>query len=83
MNTAWTKGFRKGTQEHKDIGEAYASSAFIRKHLIKILQDFENEELSASLKSGNYESPSWALKQADSIGYARALRKIMSILSEK
>lgn len=83
MNTAWTKGLKKGSQEYKDVEEAFASSPFLRKHLVKILQEFENDELASSLKAANYESPSWALKQADSIGYARALRKVMSILTEK
>lgn len=83
MNTLWTKGLRKGSQDIKDVQEAYASSAFLRKYLVKILQEMESQELKSSLNASNYESPSWALKQADTIGYARALRKIADFLVDK
>lgn len=83
MNSAWTKGIRKGSQEAVDVEGAYASSAFIRRRLVAILKAFEEEELSARLRSVDYDSPSWAYRQADSVGYARALRKVASILEEK
>jgi hypothetical protein len=83
MNTAWTKGLKAGSQERNDVEGAYASSAFLRKRLVQILEAFEEEERNARLKAVEYESPSWALRQADSIGYARALKRVMAILTEK
>lgn len=81
MNSAWTKGLRKGSQEAKDVGEAFASSALIRRRLVEILKAFDEEELRN--RSSDYDSPSWAFKQADSVGYARALHRVMAILEEK
>lgn len=81
MNSAWTKGFRKGSQEAKDVEEAFASSALIRRRLVEVLKTFDEEELKN--RSTDYDSPSWAFKQADSVGYARALRRVIGILENK
>lgn len=81
MNSAWTKGLRKGSQEAKDVEGAFASSALLRRRLGEILKSFDEEELRN--RSADYDSPSWAYKQADSVGYARALRRVMAILEEK
>jgi len=79
--SAWTKGLRKGSQEAKDVEEAFGPSALIRRRLVEVLKAFEEEELKT--RSADYDSPSWAYKQADSVGYARALRRVVSILEEK
>lgn len=80
MNSAWTKGLRKGSQEDKDIRALYAESFILRKRLLTILQDKFDIKVKAAMNSDNFDSPSWAYVQAESIGYAKALKEIMTIL---
>lgn len=83
MNTVWTKGLAKGSQEAKDVEEAFASSALIRRRLASIIEEFYQSEMKSRIASNEYENPAWAFKQADAVGYARALKRIQSILQEK
>jgi len=83
VNTAWTKGLKKSSQEAKDVEEAYASSALLRRRLAEILEDFYKVEMESRIKSTDYENAAWAFKQADAVGYSRALKRIINILQEK
>lgn len=80
MNTAWIKGIRKNSQEDKDIRAVYAESFLLRKRLFVMLSDKFDSKIKSAMSSDNFESPSWALIQAESIGYAKALKEIMSLL---
>lgn len=80
MNTAWTKGLRKGSQEEKDVRSNYAESFIVRKRLAAILDAKFETKLKNSMSNDNFDSPSWAFLQAEAIGYAKALKEIMSIL---
>ncbi len=82
MNTAWTKGFKKGSEEYSDIEAAFAASSFLRNRLIQILEDMYASETKARTASSDYESPAWAYKQADAIGYARAISNIIKLLPD-
>lgn len=82
MNTAWTKGFKRGSDEIKDIEAAYAASSLIRNRLIQMLEEMYDAETKARTSSADYDSPAWAYKQADAIGYARAISKIISLLPD-
>lgn len=83
MNTLLTKKLKKNSQEYKDVEDAFKASAFLRNHLLSVLDDLLKEELSKKLSDAEYDSPSWAFKQADSIGYARAVEKVKALLTEK
>lgn len=83
MNTAWTKGVAKGSEKDKDIRVAFKESLLIRKRLAEILEDKYLQAAKDRLSAEEYESPGWAHRQADAIGYARALREIATILEEK
>lgn len=80
MNSLWTKGLKKGTQEYKDIEEAYKASSFLRKRLTLMLKQMLEEELKSKLSDNAYENPNWAYKQADSVGYARAIERMINAL---
>lgn len=80
MNSLWTKGLKKGTQEYKDIEEAHKASSFLRKRLTAMLKQMLEEELKAKLSDNAYENPNWAYKQADSVGYARAIERMINAL---
>lgn len=83
MKPAWTKGIKKGSQEAKDVEDAFNSSTFVRKRLVEIIENMYQEEVAKRIKEDEYENPAWAFKQADAIGYARALRNLQNILEEK
>lgn len=76
MKTVWTKG--KETEVAKDIRASYAGSVVMRKRLQEILL----ERIAAANKSSDddYDSPSWAYRQADKAGFKRALSEIINIL---
>lgn len=80
MNSAWTKGLRKGSQEDKDLRASYTESLIIRKRLAQILEAKFDSRMKATMSNDGFDSPSWAYLQAESIGYAKALKEIMSIL---
>ncbi len=82
MNTAWTKGLKRGSDELKDLEAAYAASGLLRRHLIRVLENMYETETKARIADTNYDGQSWAYKQADAIGYARALSKVISILAD-
>ncbi len=82
MNTAWTKGLKRGSDELKDLEAAYAASGVLRRRLKQMLEDLYDLETKARIKTSDYDSPAWAYKQADAIGYARALSKIISMLDD-
>lgn len=80
MNTAWTKGLRKGSQEEKDIRAVYADSFIIRKRLAAILDSKFDTKVKSAMSNDKFDSPSWSFLQAESIGYSKALKEIISIL---
>lgn len=82
MNTEWTKGLKRGSDELKDLEAAYAASGLLRRRLIQVLEDWYEQSAKARLNSNDYDAASWAYKQADAIGYARALSKIINILGD-
>ncbi|QHJ80877.1 MAG: hypothetical protein [Bacteriophage sp.] len=82
MNTAWTKGLKRGSDELKDLEAAYAASGVLRRRLKQMLEDLYDLETKSRIKTSDYDSPAWAYKQADAIGYARALSKIISMLDD-
>lgn len=80
MNTAWTKGIRKGSQEDKDIRSSYAESFIIRKRLTQMLADKIDGKMKVAMSNDAFDSPSWAFLQAESIGYAKAMQEIIKLL---
>lgn len=80
MNTAWTKGIRKGSQEDKDIRSSYAESYIIRKRLTQMLDDKVDGKMKTAMSNDAFDSPSWAFLQAESIGYAKAMQEIIKLL---
>lgn len=83
MNTLWTKGLKAGSQERKDVEEAFAASALLRKRMVVMLDEMLEAEANAKHSDDAYDNPSWAYKQADSIGYIRAVKKLRSVLTER
>lgn len=80
MKTVWTKDLK--TQELKDEFKAsFVASAKVRQRLSAILAEKLKTNDTKRRSEEGYDSPSWSLKQADSIGYERAIEEIISILN--
>lgn len=80
MKTVWTKGLTGDAKA--DIVSAYKHSPLLRGRLKGILEDKVQTEVKARYSRDDYESPNWDKKQADSIGYMRALREIITLISD-
>lgn len=79
MKTIWVNG--KNDTEKEEIEAAFKSSTTVRKRLGELLEAKEASNTSARLAISDYASPSWAYLQADSVGYSRAIREIISLIS--
>lgn len=79
MKTAWITGDLED-DEKKAIRLSFQASGVTRRRLVKILQ--------AKIKGGfiltkdAYDTPNWEYKQADSVGYRRAMEEVISLLDE-
>lgn len=79
MKTIITKGLPK--DEAGEIKSAFLSAVRLRRRLVTLLDDKIDSHFRAQFNRDNYESPSWSLQQADSMGYVRALQEVVSLLS--
>lgn len=80
MNSAWTKGIRKGSQEDKDIRSSYAEGFVLRKRMTQMLRDKIDLRMKSAMSNDAFDSPSWAFIQAESIGYAKAMNELINLL---
>ena len=67
-------------EERESFVQQFTSLRFVREHLVAYLTEELEREIKASEDADNYSLPSWSEKQADSIGYRRAYRKIIKTL---
>lgn len=78
MKSSWTQGLDE--QLVKDIRGDFASSLITRKRLAKLLEDKIKSADKSSLNKEGYDIANWALKQADLIGYKRALIEVIDLI---
>ena len=74
----WTIGLEG--QEKKDFEDYLANSQKILDKLHKICY---NMYIESENSTNNYDNPNWPYKTADSVGYRRALKNIMTLLQSK
>jgi hypothetical protein len=79
MKTVWTKGLTG--QEKEEMTNSFVSSAHARSRLSFIIEEKIEAKRKANVSEERYESPGWAYQQADAVGYERAMREILSIIS--
>lgn len=78
LSLVWTKSFN--TQEGKDNFESLLrNSTTVNTRLVDILK--EMKQTNAKSLTTDYDSPSWAFKQADKNGYDRALTEILALFN--
>lgn len=78
MKTSWTKGLEKDAQQ--EMRQHFVASLQVRKRLTEILKEKMENTNNNQLLTDNYDSPNWAFKQADNVGYNRALKEILNLL---
>lgn len=77
--TAWTKGLTG--EKRIEMERELQSTALLRSRLSSILEEKIQSRRVKKVSEEEYASPSWAFKQADAIGYERALSETISLLS--
>lgn len=80
MKTSWTVGLDE--QQIKDVKGDFKSSLIMRKRLAKLLEDKINTAIVATLDKNTYDTANWAFLMADHVGYRRAMKEIINLISE-
>lgn len=76
MKASWFKECK--TQEDK---EKVRKLLYSNKEGFDRLKDILEPMLKEALPTADYDSPSWAYKQADRIGYNRALTTVLELIN--
>lgn len=82
---AWKKtwtAYVKDEDRKKEIEQSFRAATVMRKRLIEMLERKQKNSYKASFLEESYDSANWALKQADSRGYERALHEVISLLTD-
>ena len=80
MKASWTNGL--DDQMKQDVRGDFKSSLITRRRLATILEDKIEEADKTSQNKDGYDVSNWALKQADLIGFKRALNEVISLILE-
>lgn len=80
MKIRWTQGL--DNELSRDIKESYKDSKVLRKRLTTMLQDIIEEKRKGQVLEALYDSPNWSYIQADRVGYERAIRDIIELISD-
>jgi len=78
MKSSWIKDL--DTDQKKEIESDYRAAANLRERLRTMLKSDQEDQLKYSRGKDKYAEPNWALFQADTCGYNRALNHIISLL---
>lgn len=82
MKLSWTSGV-KDAEHAKDIERVFQASRVVRTRLVVMLEDMINASMINSRSKDRYQITNWALDQADSRGYERALQDVIKLLVDK
>lgn len=81
MKTSITAGI-KDVDLAKEIKMNFVSSGVIRRRIKELIKTKEEVAYTSSVLESGYDSPNWTFKQADTVGYIRALREVASLLED-
>lgn len=70
-------------QAKEELEANYKASALFRERLKDIITQKVETQRRNTRKAESYAEASWAFRQADNIGYERALFEIISYISDK
>ena len=77
--TTWYRGLDE--KEKKDLHAILRNSSFLITQFKKILDSKDKISDQEKLSKETYKDPNWALRQADIVGYKRALQEIRELFS--
>jgi hypothetical protein len=80
MKASWLQGLDE--QLAKDVSGDFKSSLVTRKRLATLLEEKVKEKENSSLSAEEYNVANWAYKQADLVGYKRAIRDVLNLILE-
>jgi hypothetical protein len=80
MKTRWTQGLDETLSQ--DVRGDFKSSLVTRKRLAALLEEDVRSAEKTALNKDGYDVANWALKQADLIGYKRALQHVINLIIE-
>lgn len=81
MKTSWLSGVKDASVK-KELRANFLASKMTRERLVEMLDAKITSSVRASRSAESYDSPNWALKQADATGYQRALEEVKSLLDD-
>ena len=79
MKTSWLSSLNE--QQKEEVRLNFLHSAVVRERLTALLNAKIESNDKELVTKEMYESPSWALRQADGVGYKRAMNEVISLLS--
>lgn len=80
MKTSWTQGLDE--QLKKDVRGDFKSSLLTRNRLTQLLLKKIEVAETTSLDKEGYDTANWAFKQADIVGYKRAMREVIDLITD-
>jgi hypothetical protein len=80
ISNTWKAGLPPNEVEELEMKLKGAEVIF--KRLTYLFDQKKKDAVRTQLLQANYESPSWAHKQADSIGYQRAITELLSLIKQ-
>ena len=79
MKASLTKGLDKDAKQRMEAD--FTSALHLRERLAELLEADKNAKINVALSDKEFDSPSWAHKQAYNMGYAAAIKQALSLLS--
>ncbi len=79
LSIDWFKD--KNEKQKTEIDFVIRNNPVLVQSILDILSRYEEEENRSETSSADYDSPSWAYKQADRNGAKRMVRKIKNLFS--
>jgi len=78
MKKTWFKDLNE--DETRELKVQFNASAVVFQRLEELIDAKLKESSKESISKAGYDCPNWAYKQADVVGYQRALAEIKSLL---
>lgn len=78
MKKSWISGLDKDMAS--EIKSHFLSSQVLRKRLMSMLRSKEEEAIKDGRSKSGYDCPNWAYKQADLVGYTRAINDLILLI---
>ena len=79
MKTVLTAGLTK--DDKAELEASFNASLLFRRRLVEVLSKELESSRNAMCNKEGYSDANWAYSMADSLGYQRALRKAISIIT--